>query len=81
MSAYECSENLLEQLQDIEAINVWNFDRVRASLLIIFGGLLQKLVMADRVALLLNKVYNNYSQYEMIEITIATVPFCVLDIL
>lgn len=71
----ERSKNLLGQLQNIENVNVWNFDRVREGVLIIFWGLFQKLVIADRAALLVNQVYNNYSYYGMIEITIATVLF------
>lgn len=71
----ERSKNLLGQLQNIENVNVWDFDRVREGVLIIFWGLFQKLVIADRAALLVNQVYNNYSYYGMIEITIATVLF------
>lgn len=71
----ERSERLLPQIQNIERINVWNFERIRAGLLKMFWGLFQKLVIADRIAVLVNQVYDNYVQYGMFEIVLATVLF------
>lgn len=71
----ERSENLLPQIQNVEKINVWNFKRVRDGLLLMMWGLFQKLVIADRVAILVNQVYDNYTQYGMVELIVATVLF------
>ena len=71
----ERSENLLPQIQNVEKINVWNFKRIRDGLLLMIWGLFQKLVIADRVAILVNQVYDNYTQYGMVELITATVLF------
>ena len=71
----ERSENLLPQIQNVEKINVWNFKRIRDGLLLMMWGLFQKLVIADRVAILVNQVYDNYTQYGMVELIVATVLF------
>lgn len=71
----ERSENLLPQIQNVEKINVWHFKRIRDGLLLMMWGLFQKLVIADRVAILVNQVYDNYTQYGMVELIVATVLF------
>lgn len=71
----ERSKNLLTQIQNVENIQVWNFDRVRNGLLLMFWGLFQKLVIADRASLVVNKVINGYQNYGFIEISIAVILF------
>ena len=71
----ERSDNLLPQIQNVEKINVWNFTRIRNGVLLMMWGLFQKLVIADRVAILVNQVYDNYTQYGMVELVVATVLF------
>lgn len=71
----ERSKNLLVQIQSIEDIKVWNYERVRDGLLLMMWGLFQKLVIADRAALVVNRVISNYTQYGWIEILIAVILF------
>lgn len=71
----ERSKNLLSQIQNVEKINVWNFEQVRDGFLLMMWGLFQKLVVADRAAILVEKVYDNYRHYGFVEITIATILF------
>lgn len=71
----ERSGNLLSQVQKIKEIKLWNFERVRDGLLLIFWGLFQKLVIADRAAILVKQVYGNYSRYSFLELAIASVLF------
>ena len=71
----ERSKNLLTQIQNVENIQVWNFDRVRNGFLLMFWGLFQKLVIADRASLVVNKVINGYQNYGFIEISIAVILF------
>ena len=71
----ERSGNLLSQIQGIAGIKLWNFERVRDGLLLMFWGLFQKLVIADRTSILVNEVYNNYERYGLVEIAVATVLF------
>lgn len=71
----ERSKNLLTQIQNVENIQVWNFDRVRNGFLLMFWGLFQKLVIADRASLVVDKVITNYTNYGFIEISIAVILF------
>ena len=71
----ERSRRLLGQIRSIHTIDLWNYPRIRDGLLLMIWGLFQKLVIADRAALLVKQVYQNYYQYGFLEITIATILF------
>lgn len=51
----------------------FDYDRIKAGLYIIFWGLFKKMMVADRVAILVNEVYNNPGNHRGFEILIATV--------
>ena len=71
----ERSGNLLCQIQKISETKLWNFERVRDGLLLMFWGLFQKLVIADRASILVKLVYGNYKDYGFFELVIASVLF------
>lgn len=71
----ERSKNLLNQIQTIDQFKLWNFERVRDGFLLMMWGLFQKMVIADRAALLVDTVINSYENYGFVEITIAVVLF------
>lgn len=71
----ERSENLLSQIQNIERIKAWDSERVKNGFMLMIWGLFQKLVIADRIALLVDKVINHYMKYGFVEIFIAIVLF------
>lgn len=71
----ERSGNLLSQIQTIKERKLWDYDRIRDGLLLMFWGLFQKLVIADRASLLVDQVYGNYADYGFLELTIASVLF------
>lgn len=71
----ERSGNLLKQIQEIEKTKFWNYTNVKNGLLLMFWGLFQKLVIADRASILVNEVYSNYISYGFMEIAIASVLF------
>lgn len=71
----ERSGNLLSQIQKTKELNLWNFERVRDGMLLIFWGLFQKLVIADRAAILVKQVYGSYKNYGFLELAIASVLF------
>lgn len=73
----ERSGNLLHQIQNIEEIKLWNFERTRDGLLLMFWGLFQKLVIADRASLLVNQVYGNYESYGFFELSLASILFAI----
>jgi len=68
----EKSKNLLHQFDEK---HLFDYVRVKNGLLLIGWGLIQKMVVADRLAILVNTVYNNPSAYKGFEIAIATVFF------
>ncbi|MDE6664491.1 MAG: MBOAT family protein [Lachnospiraceae bacterium] len=71
----ERSGHLLRQIQNIDKLRLWNYQRVRDGVLLMFWGLFQKLVIADRASLLVNEVYDHYQSYGFLEISIATFLF------
>lgn len=68
----ERSKNLLVQVSER---HYFDYERVKAGLLLMLWGFFLKLVIADRVAILVNTVYNDYTNYVGIPLIIATVFF------
>lgn len=68
----ERSKNLLHQLKEYHPFNSEN---VKSGLLLMLWGFFQKLVIADRAAIAVNTVYNNYTEYGAVELIIATILF------
>lgn len=75
----ERTNNLMPQIDDMDRIEVWNYEQIRDGLMLMMWGLFQKLVLADRVAMLVNEIYDNYAEhgYGALEIAIATVFFAI----
>ena len=53
----------------------FNYKQVKSGLLLILYGLIKKMIIADRAAILVNEVYNNPSSYKGYEVVIATFLF------
>lgn len=68
----ERSKNLLHQIGEVHRFQ-WR--RVKSGLLLMLFGYFQKVVVADRLAIFVNQIYNNYQVYEGLEIALATVLF------
>lgn len=73
----ERSKNLLNQVNHIEKINVWNYERITQGSILMLLGLFQKIVIADRASILVDQVYDFYWMYGSIELILATVLFAV----
>lgn len=71
----ERSGNLLKQIQNIKELHLWNYSRIKNGLMLMFWGLFQKLVIADRASILVNQVYSNYQNYGFVELSIASILF------
>lgn len=71
----ERSGNLLAQIQDISKKTIWDLEHIKNGFLLMLWGLFQKLVIADRISLLVDNVINNYTNYGFAEIFIAIVLF------
>ncbi len=70
----ERSKNLLIQ---INRVNRFDYERMKKGLLLMGWGYFQKLVIADRVAIIVNQVYNNHTEYYGVQLIMATVLFAI----
>lgn len=68
----ERSKNLIHQLYKP---HIFDPEQVKDGLLLMGWGFFQKLVIADRIAILVTNVYNNYPSLSGAQITLATVLF------
>ncbi len=70
----ERSKNLLHQVHEK---HTFDFLRMRDGLLLMLWGFFQKMVIADRVAILVNTVIGEYQFYEGIELVVTMLLFAV----
>ena len=73
----ERSGNLLKQMRNIHKIKVWNYQRVANGLVQMVWGMFQKMVIADRVAIFVNGVYDNLHAVGTVETVAAAVAFSI----
>lgn len=73
----ERSKNLLYQMKDIQNIKLWNARRVASGAILMVWGFFMKMVISDRVALLVDNVFNNYRMYGSTELVLAAVGFAI----
>ena len=73
----ERSENLLHQLRGTEHIRLWNLERVSSGAILMIWGFFMKMVIADRVSILVDTVFNNYRMYGSTELCLAAIGFAV----
>ena len=73
----ERSKNLLSQINDIENVKLWNAKRVTSGAILIVWGLFMKMVIADRISILVNTVFNNYRMYGSSELVLAAIGFAI----
>ena len=71
----ERSDRLLRQIHFIERIDVWNYDNIAHGLMQMVWGLFQKMVIADRVAVIVDTVFGNYYIYGTVPLVIGAVGF------
>ncbi|MDO4459951.1 MAG: MBOAT family O-acyltransferase [Clostridia bacterium] len=70
----ERSKNLLKQLA---VPKKFNYDEAKDGFLLMLWGFFLKIVVADRVAIFVDTVYNNYQDYPGMYLIVATVLFAV----
>ena len=73
----ERSGNLLKQLRNVHTIEVWNYDRITKGFAQMVWGMFQKMVIADRVAIFVNSVYNNLHAVGTVETVVAVFAFSI----
>ena len=73
----ERSTNLLRQIRELPKKKLWNFDRVTGGLTLMLFGLFQKMVIADRIAILANQVFDNYRMHEMFGLAVGAIAYTI----
>ena len=71
----ERSENLLNQIREEKNRKLWNYNRITSGLITMLWGFFLKIVIADRVAVLVNHVFECYEQYKMVGLIIGALGF------
>lgn len=71
----ERSKNLLSQMKDICNIKLWNAQRVASGAILMVWGYFMKMVIADRVALLVDYVFENYRMLGSSELIAGAIGF------
>lgn len=71
----ERSGNLLEQIARKEKIKLWNCKRISNGLLYMLYGYFLKLVIADRIAIYVDRVFDSWFLYGGVELLLAAVGF------
>ncbi|MBQ9140401.1 MAG: MBOAT family protein [Lachnospiraceae bacterium] len=71
----ERSDNLLQQMRGIEKQKLWNYERITKGLTLMVWGLFVKMVIADRVALLVNTVFDSFYMYGTVALVAGAVGF------
>ncbi len=73
----ERSGNLMKQVQNIATKNIYNMQAVHQGCLLMLWGFFQKLFIADRAAVYVTSIYENYQNYGLIELGAASVIFAI----
>lgn len=68
----ERSDNLLEQIRNMDQIEILDLERIRGGALLLLWGLFQKLMIADRIAIPVNAVYRQFRAFGGVEILLVT---------
>jgi len=71
----ERSKNLLGQLRILTEVKSFDFIRIRNGLILMIWGLFQKMVIADRLAILVDVVFDQYYLHSTFALTVAAIAF------
>lgn len=71
----ERAGEFLTQIRECHSWNLWNGERVRNGLVLMMWGYFEKLVIADRLAILTGKVFGDYASYGSVELFAAAAAF------
>ena len=69
----ERGDHLLPQLHDLHKVKVIDIDRMANGFFMLAWGLFAKMVIADRIAMIVDNVYGHYYLYGSVEIIFASV--------
>ena len=73
----ERSKNLLNQIQNESEHKLWNYERITTGLITMLWGFFMKVVITDRVAVLVDHVFHEYERYGLIVLSIGAIAFAI----
>lgn len=76
----ERSKNLLGQIRQIKTMhfrNLFDYERIAGGLILMLWGFFQKLVIADRLCIFVDTVYQKWYFYGTVELVLATAAFSI----
>ncbi|MEI0524291.1 MBOAT family O-acyltransferase [Brachyspira murdochii] len=73
----ERSKNLLIQIENLEKVKRFDYDRITEGFTLMLFGYFQKMVIADRAAILVDTVFNGYYEYNSMALILSAVFFAV----
>ncbi|WP_304332858.1 MBOAT family protein [Brachyspira innocens] len=73
----ERSKNLLIQIEDLEKVKRFDYERITEGLTLMLFGYFQKMVIADRAAILVDTVFNGYYEYNSMALILAAIFFAI----
>lgn len=73
----ERSGNLLKQLREVPEKKVTEWQQVMNGLLLMLYGLFMKMVIADRIAIMVDEVFDHAFMYGTVELVVAAVGFAI----
>lgn len=71
----ERSTSLMPQIQKVHEIKVWNYKNITDGLAVMLWGYFMKMVVADRLAILVDTVFGNFREYGATALILAAVFF------
>lgn len=71
----ERAEDFLKQVKECHNFNLWNAKSVRDGIVLMLWGYFQKMVIADRLAILSGQVMDNFEAYGTVELFVAMCAF------
>lgn len=60
--------SILSQISKLQELRLFNYDRITRGVHLMLWGFFQKLVIADRIAIVVNQVYESYEDYGFVEL-------------
>ena len=73
----ERSKNLLIQIENLEKVKRFDYERITEGLTLMLFGYFQKMVIADRAAILVDTVFNGYYEYNSMALILAAIFFAI----
>lgn len=73
----ERSKSLLKQIHEEPEHKLWDYQRVTYGFTMMLWGFFMKVVIADRVAVLVDTVFNNYETHGTVELIIGALAFAI----